>query len=103
MIVNNKLLLHGVHFFKADSFILGCEVYGHDHTVHLDKPSNPALHVFSLGIGETDRETRKLKTLKTILEENGHTNRTIHYLKADVEGAEIKVMRNWIDRLDIFL
>ena len=79
-------------------YFLGCEVYGHDHTVHARSPSQrlPGLHTYQLGVGTSD--TGRLRTLDSLLRANGHLGTTVHYLKADIEGDELDVVPQWIDR-----
>ena len=57
------------------------------------------LHYYKIGIGKQDSETSiflnnkeeiiKIRTLETILKMNGDENKSLTYLKVDVEGYEI--------------
>jgi len=72
----------------------GCEVYAHDHTVkEFPNTKYKNVHFVKLGIGASN--TNEVKTLDTLLRDNGHSNRTINYLKVDVEGAERDSMMQW--------
>ena len=108
----------------------GCDVYAHDHTVkNFPSTKQLNLHLAKIGIGVSNNMTYKgqIKTLETILQENGHSERIISYLKAtprswiwytkfisslrqitlqiDVEGAERDVMlhllRRWLQLSNI--
>ena len=62
----------------------GCDVYAHDHTAQ-DFPDTGYgnLHFVRTGIGPVNNVTEEgeLKTLETLLRENGHTETVINYLK----------------------
>ena len=63
----------------------GCQVHGHDHTINLTQPKNevkPNFFVWDLGIGNNN--DGKLRTLKTLLENNGHLKKHINYLKVNL-------------------
>ena len=98
----------------------GCQVYAHDHTAQ-DFPDTGYgnLHFVRTGIGPVNNVTEEgeLKTLDTLLRENGHTGAVINYLKVcstkalfpqglfvglflqvDVDGAELDSMIQWIQR-----
>ena len=63
----------------------GCDVYAHDHTVkNFPSTKQLNLHLAKIGIGVSNNMTYKgqIKTLETILQENGHLDRIISYLKA---------------------
>ena len=65
------------------------------------------LHYYKIGIGKDDSETSiflkneeeiiKIRTLETILKMNGDENKSLTYLKVDVEGYEIWSLNNWMD------
>ena len=55
-------------------------MYAHDHTVkHFPKTKYENVHFVKLGIAASN--TNKMKTLDTLLRDNGHANSTINYLK----------------------
>ncbi|XP_063725171.1 uncharacterized protein LOC134853150 [Symsagittifera roscoffensis] len=74
----------------------GCHVFAYDHTIKRLPYANNShrIHWKPIGLGVQNGE--KLKTLGTLIDKNGHTNRTINYLKVDVEGAEREAMVEWI-------
>ena len=58
-------------------------MYAYDHTVkEFPKTKYNNLHFVKLGIGAKD--TNELKTLDTLMRDNGHSNRVISYLKVKV-------------------
>lgn len=73
-----------------------CSIYAYDPSVdEIGKPlkrSNPRLHFFKTGIGGEDKGI--VKTLGTLMLENGHGNKWIDILKVDVEGAEFMALVN---------
>ena len=72
------------------------------------RPKNsyhPNLHYYNIGIdhqnGETtfggnDNNLIPVRTLDTLLKENGEYGRRITYLKVDVEGYEISCLKQWL-------
>ena len=59
-------------------------MFAHDHTVHYFPPiKHNNLHFIKTGIGASNTidAWRKVKTLDTILRENGHSESVINYLK----------------------
>ena len=55
-------------------------MYAHDHTVKkFPNAKYKNVHFVKLGIGASD--TNEVKTLDTLLRDNGHSHRTINYLK----------------------
>ena len=61
-------------------FFLGCEVYAHDHTVkEFPKTKFKNIHFVKLGINTSN--TNEMRTLETLLRDNGHADSTINYLK----------------------
>ena len=72
--------------------ISGCEVYAYDHTITaIPHTKHDNLHFVTTGLGpenqlqhSTSNGTEvfaKVKTLDTILRENGHADSVINYLK----------------------
>ena len=77
-----------IFLLKHYNFALGCEVFAYDHTVNYFPPTKHTnLHFIKTGIGNTNTmafsggERRKVRTLDTLLRENGHTGKVISYLK----------------------
>ena len=80
-----------------------------DPTDEVIRPKNsyhPNLHYYNIGIGaengyvnsdsSTGKDPIELKTLDTLLKENGDYGKRITYLKLDVEGFEILCMKQWL-------
>ena len=60
--------------------VSGCEVYAHDNTVkEFPNTTYENVHFVGLGIGASN--TNEVKTLDTLLRDNGHTDSTVKYLK----------------------
>ena len=75
----------GVSNLLELSYFEGCDVYAHDHTVRrFPSTKQLNLHMAKVGIGISNNMTYKgqIKTLESILQENGHSDRIISYLKA---------------------
>merc|ERR1712241_1356722 len=47
-------------------------------------------------LGFRQLETIKVKSLETLIKENGDLGKEITYLKLDVEGTEIGCMKKWL-------
>ena len=57
-------------------------MYAHDHTVKKFPITNyKSIHYVKLGIGASNNDALNLRTLNTLLMHNGHSQRTINYLK----------------------
>ena len=72
------------------SYFEGCDVYAHDHTVkNFPSTKQLNLHFEKIGIGVSNNMTYKgqIKTLETILQENGHLDRIISYLKVTYRSS----------------
>lgn len=71
----------------------GYQVFMYDHTIDRLPEENDAFHWEKLGVtGET--ETSSLKTLASLIKENGHEKVSGMFLKMDVEGCEWEVLRS---------
>lgn len=79
--------------FEESIATMGCEVHGYDikNTDVMKANRNPRLHFKVAQIGSTGG-----KQLMDLLKENGHENKSITYLKADIEGAETPALPVWI-------
>ena len=90
---------------------LGCTVQAYDPSTYWTRPENsynvPNLHYHQIGIGlyngdlplKTQTGEEKLlpvKSLKSLLKENGDWGKPISYLKMDVEGNEIWCLNQWL-------
>lgn len=84
-------------FADAVSFIYGCHVYAYDPSLKDNKQNRSNLiHISTTGLGPTNGYNMngwKLKTLKNLLKENGHTQTIISYLKIDIEYDEWPCLR----------
>lgn len=69
------------------------QIYQYDHTITRLPEQNEAFHWKKLGLTGTS-ETKSLKTLKTLIRENGHENESGMVLKMDIEGYEWDVFAN---------
>lgn len=73
-----------------------CSVYAYDPTEqkigHPLKSTNPRIHFETLAIAGTDSSSKK--TLKTLMDENGH--KFIDILKIDVEGDEYESLEKML-------
>jgi hypothetical protein len=72
---------------------LGCTVHAYDPTVtRPENVKNPNIHFHPVGIHSENGQNFEgymFQTLDTLIKANGDENRTITYLKMDVEGAEL--------------
>ena len=66
----------------------GIDVYMYDHTINNLPYNNPKFHWQKIGICGKNNPTDKLKTLDTLISENGHTLEKNMILKIDVEHSE---------------
>jgi hypothetical protein len=73
---------------------LGCTVHAYDPTVtRPENVKNSNIHFYPLGIAHENGQSSdgyKFQTLSSLIKANGDENRTITYLKMDVEGAELQ-------------
>ena len=81
--------------WDRDMATYGIDVYMYDHTIDWLPEENEHFHWKKTGIiGEHDANIKDLKTLDTLLEENGHQHENNMLLKIDVEGAEWSVFEH---------
>jgi len=64
------------------------EVFMYDHTIQNISEYNPKLHWKKIGLTGKKGINENLKTLKELLEENGHILEKDMILKMDIEGSE---------------
>ena len=64
----------------------GIDVYQYDHTIDQLPFEHSRFHWMKLGISH--ESTHDLRTLESLVEENGHGSSTNMILKCDIEGAE---------------
>jgi hypothetical protein len=76
----------------------GFDVFMYDHTISKLPENDDHFNFFRTGITGHE-ETEELKTLKTLVERNGHSNNIDMILKMDVEGSEWDVFSSIDDDL----
>lgn len=91
---------------------LGCRIFAYDPTIDSPPQRGKNIQFFKVGVGNKLKEQNRvkilnykklskkdfemlrkkkkvnMKTLKTIFQENNHTNSPVEYLKIDIEGGE---------------
>lgn len=86
--------------FEEEFAEMGCEVHGYDHTIKANQIRTQVTENFvswHLGMGIVTDLQKNIIRLKDALAKNGHTGRTIHYLKIDIEGEEKNSIPDWIE------
>ncbi|XP_070204718.1 probable methyltransferase-like protein 24 [Littorina saxatilis] len=92
---------------------LGCQVLSFDPSMRnlTDRRRNENVMFYLIGLGSHDTDTFeprlnsyvaeptkwKMRTLKTLLQQMKHADRTIDLLKIDIESSEWQVIRNILD------
>jgi len=88
--------------FDWDMEAFGCSVYAFDPSIKtMSGHQNGSIFFLRYGIGQYDYKDDhdfRLRTLDTFVKRLKHTQRTIHYLKMDTEGAEWEVLRQQTGR-----
>ena len=64
------------------------DVYMYDHTINKLPYENPKFHFHKIGLRGKNEKSLMLKTLETILKENGHLSEKNMILKIDIEYSE---------------
>jgi len=72
-----------------------CSVYAYDHTIDAPALRGERIHFKAQGIGID--KTEQLDTLEAQMRANGHSQSTISFLKADIEGSELTALPQWIE------
>ena len=90
LILGIKSCTKMMHFF----YLKGCEVHAYDPTVDLSESKIP-FKFYKVGVGHVD--TKRDRTLGNLIKANGHQKRHITMIKMDVEGAERKGLKAWLD------
>ena len=67
---------------------LGGQIYQYDHTIDALPEEHPNFHWFKLGIGSSADTGPEFRTIKQLIEINGHQGRKDLVLKIDIEGYE---------------
>lgn len=75
----------------------GYEIYQYDHTIVQLPVENPHFHWIQEGLGATDEGV--IRSLATILSENGHQDTNGMLLKMDIEGCEWGVLSTCSEQL----
>eukprot|EP00095_Tigriopus_kingsejongensis_P007533 maker-scaffold1035_size68272-snap-gene-0.13 protein:Tk07533 transcript:maker-scaffold1035_size68272-snap-gene-0.13-mRNA-1 annotation:"hypothetical protein DAPPUDRAFT_239346" len=76
---------------------LGCQVFGYDHTIKfppLGKIISPNFTIYGLGVDKASHD--QFTSLQDAMKKHNHEKSYIKYIKADIEGAELKVLPEWI-------
>ena len=84
--------------FEDNLAKMGCEVFAYDPTIEIkDALNHSAIKFKSIGLkGDPNIEDIYYKSLSTILEENGHLDTEISYLKLDIEAHELTGIPIWL-------
>jgi len=93
--INYSFGVGNVSSFEKDMASRGYTNYMYDHTISPSKLSTLWENQFkfkNIGIGAEN--TNNLKTIETIIKENGHVNKNNLILQCDVEGAEYDIFTN---------
>ncbi|XP_042234228.1 methyltransferase-like protein 24 [Homarus americanus] len=85
----------------------GCQVYAFDPTMGVeDHRRSDKIYFYNLGVGPADLHTKlggvnaTVRTLGHIIDMLGHINKTIDYLKIDIEGYEYSVLQQLSQDVD---
>lgn len=81
--------------FDDNMELLQCEVYAFDPSMRTTNHTRSRLiHFFTLGVGSVTQSARlnnknwEMRTYGDLVRRMGHENRTVHYLKIDIESSE---------------
>ena len=69
----------------------GGQIYQYDHTIGQLPSTHPKFHFFPVGIGPSTSTDPKLKSLASLIEANGHSQKKGMILKMDIEDSEWNV------------
>ncbi|KAK7077234.1 hypothetical protein SK128_020552 [Halocaridina rubra] len=79
---------------------LGCQVYSFDHTIGLPSHDrSDRVHFYNIGLAHRDvtqtgqNANYTLMSLTHIMDMLGHLNKTIDYVKIDIEASEIYILQ----------
>ena len=70
----------------------GYQIYQYDHTIKKLPRTHPNFHWKKVGI-TGDKASKQLRTLKSLIKENGHDEENGMVLKMDIEGCEWEVLK----------
>ena len=76
---------------------IGCKVFAIDPKVGHPPMRGNNITFSTLSVSAKHNKIRKLDTLRSILETNGHTRTKIFYLKLDIEGVELLGLSKWLN------
>ena len=65
----------------------GCKVYAHDPTINAPANRGNSIKFFKTGVGKENKTTH-MKPLNILLQENGHKDTQIEYLKVKYWGYD---------------
>ena len=87
--------------WDRDMASYGYQIYQYDHTIQALPEENESFHWHKIGLGKADKDD--IKTLESVMAENGHIKSNGMILKMDIEGAEWDVINACsTDILDAF-
>ena len=75
----------------------GCQVLMFDPTVNYPEQVNKKISFHKIGLSAKRDDEKSLETLSSILQNNGHSNTKISYLKVDIEGYEVDGLLEWLE------
>ena len=86
--------------FEKEIRDLGCKVLTFDPSVDYPSELDKDISFEKLGLGNWKRDgnpelKKRMKNLKTILEDHKHLSANISYMKIDIEGAELEGLLEW--------
>ncbi|XP_047495436.1 probable methyltransferase-like protein 24 [Penaeus chinensis] len=97
-----------VSFEDAMINYAGCELHLFDPTVNASEfmDSDEKIKFHQIGLGDSEKVVSSkqsskvfvLKPFDSILRQNGHVGRTIHYLKLDIESSEWEVLPYMLEK-----
>ena len=76
---------------------IGCKVFALDSTVSHPPMRGNNISFGRLGVSAKPNKIKKLDTLRSVLQTNGHTITKIFYLKLDIEGVELLGLSKWLN------
>ena len=85
--------------FEDGMAALGCRVVAHDPSVTYPPSRGSRITFTKVGLANSSREEGgwRVDSLANLLASHGHAGRRVHYLKVDVEGAEVECLQDWLE------
>ena len=75
----------------------GCKVFSYDPTIDHAETRSENIRFKKIGVVGEPGDDKNYQTLDKILQENGHTNTKISYLKLDIESHELSGLPLWLN------